>query len=193
MIMKKNENKFTTKMIAQTGLLLALCIASQFLKNLSPLITGPIVNCIIIIATVMVGLPAGIIISVIAPVTSFFIAPSPILAGIPLIVPAVMAGNCILSASVWFFTKKMTFRGSMYAGMAAGSALKALFMGALIVGILLPLFDANIAVPGDKLDGLISKARFMFGAMQLITSLVGSAVAAVILIPLKKAVRSEQQ
>lgn len=186
MIMKKTDKKLTTKMIAQTGVLLALCIASQFFKNLSPLITGPIVNCIIIIATVMIGLPAGIIISVIAPVTSFFIAPSPIISGIPLIIPAIMAGNCIMSFMVWLFTEKIRFRASLYAGMAAGSIIKALFMGIVIVGVLLPLFNANIMVPAQKLPVLMTKARFMFGVMQLITAAIGSAVAAVVLVPLKK-------
>ena len=43
--------KITTKQIAIGGVLLALMIASQFLKNISVFITGPIVNLILIIAT----------------------------------------------------------------------------------------------------------------------------------------------
>ena len=177
--------------IAQTGLLLALCIASQFLKNASPLITGPMVNCIIIIATVMTGLSSGIIISLIAPVTSFFIAPSPVLAGIPAIVPVIMAGNCILAVSVWFFSTKLHRRGSLYLGMGAGSVIKALFMGVVIAGALLPAFSGNIAVPSEKLAPLLTKAKFMFGLMQFITAVLGSLLASVILIPLKKAVKSD--
>ena len=41
-----------TRQITTTALLLALCIASQFLKNTSVYITGPIINCILIVAVV---------------------------------------------------------------------------------------------------------------------------------------------
>ena len=46
--------KLTTKRLVQTAFLLAICIASQYFKNLSVYITGPIVNTTIIIATLPV-------------------------------------------------------------------------------------------------------------------------------------------
>lgn len=52
--------KFTTRGLVQTGLLLAVCIASQFFKNLSVYLTGPIVNTTIILAVLAVGLWSGI-------------------------------------------------------------------------------------------------------------------------------------
>ena len=61
--------KFTTRGLVQTGLLLAVCIASQFFKNLSVYLTGPIVNTTIILAVLAVGLWSGILIGVIAPVS----------------------------------------------------------------------------------------------------------------------------
>ena len=66
--------KFTTRGLVQTGLLLAVCIASQFFKNLSVYLTGPIVNTTIILAVLAVGLWSGILIGVIAPVSAFFIS-----------------------------------------------------------------------------------------------------------------------
>ena len=53
--------KFTTRGLVQTGLLLAVCIASQFFKNLSVYLTGPIVNTTIILAVLAVGLWSGIL------------------------------------------------------------------------------------------------------------------------------------
>ena len=95
--------KITTKHLVQTALLLAICIASQYFKNLSVYITGPIVNATIIIAVLSVGLFSGLLLSIIAPITAFFFTGSPIMAAIPLMFPAVMAGNAILAVSIAAF------------------------------------------------------------------------------------------
>ena len=98
--------KITTKQLVQTALLLTICIASQYFKNLSVYITGPIVNLTIILAVLSVGLWSGLLLSIIAPVTAFFFTGSPIMAAIPLMFPAVMAGNAVLAITVWYFQEK---------------------------------------------------------------------------------------
>lgn len=70
--------KITTKHLVQTALLLAICIASQYFKNLSVYITGPIVNATIIIAVLSVGLFSGLLLSIIAPITAFFLPALPL-------------------------------------------------------------------------------------------------------------------
>ena len=190
--------KLSTRQLAQTALLLAICIASQFFKNLSVYITGPVVNTTIIIAVLAVGLWSGLFISVIAPVTAFFISGSPIMAAIPLVFPAVMGGNMILAVCTWYatryFQKKMKFIGSLPAGLIAGSVLKAAFMGIVIVLILLPAFGGNVAARLPKpeaLPGVLATAKVTFSVTQLITSLTGSLLAYVIWMPLKKYLRAE--
>ena len=42
--------KITTKQITTTAILLARCIASQFLRNVSVYMTGPIINACLILA-----------------------------------------------------------------------------------------------------------------------------------------------
>ena len=190
--------KLSTRQLAQTALLLAICIASQFFKNLSVYITGPVVNTTIIIAVLAVGLWSGLFISVIAPITAFFISGSPLRAAIPLMFPAVMGGNMILAVCTWYatryFQKKMKFIGSLPAGLIAGSVLKAAFMGIVIVLILLPAFGGNIAARLPKpeaLPGVLATAKVTFSVTQLITSLTGSLLAYVIWMPLKKYLRAE--
>lgn len=190
--------KLSTRQLAQTALLLAICIASQFFKNLSVYITGPVVNTTIIIAVLAVGLWSGLFISVIAPITAFFISGSPIMAAIPLMFPAVMGGNMILAVCTWYatryFQKKMKFIGSLPAGLIAGSVLKAAFMGIVIVLILLPAFGGNVAARLPKpeaLPGVLATAKVTFSVTQLITSLTGSLLAYVIWMPLKKYLRAE--
>ena len=163
--------KISTRQLAQTALLLAICIASQFLKNLSVYITGPVVNTTIIIAVLAVGLWSGIFISVIAPVTAF-----------------------LISGSTRYFQKKLKFKGSLPAGLIAGSVLKAAFMGIVIVLVLLPAFGGNIAARLPKpeaLPGVLATAKITFSVTQLITALTGSLLAYIIWMPLKKYLRAE--
>lgn len=116
--------KINVRLLCCTALLLALCIASQFLKNTSVYITGSVVNTILVIATLSCGFLSGAAISVIAPLTSWWITGSPIMGAYPAIVPCVMVGNLILVAFVWFFAKwigkrmpvaeKLTFSDSRF-------------------------------------------------------------------------------
>ena len=48
--------KITTKQITTTAVLLAICIVSQFFKNTSVYITGPIINACLIIAALGAGM-----------------------------------------------------------------------------------------------------------------------------------------
>lgn len=187
--------KLSTKQLVQTALLLAICIASQYFKNLSVYITGPIVNTTIIIAVLSAGLWSGILISVIAPVTAFFFTGSPIMAAIPLMFPVIMAGNIVLAVCVWLFERKFSFQGKLAAGMVTGSVLKAAFLGIVVVLIILPLFGSSIAARLPKpeaLPGVLAAAKITFSVTQLITSLSGSVLAYVIWMPLKKYLRAEE-
>ena len=57
--------KLTTKQIATTAIMLAICIASQFFKNTSVYITGPIINLCLLLTTLFVGMFSGILLSII--------------------------------------------------------------------------------------------------------------------------------
>lgn len=189
--------KITTKQLVQTALLLAICIASQYFKNLSVYITGPIVNLTIIIAVLAVGLWGGLLLSIVAPITAFFFTGSPIMAAIPLMFPAIMAGNAVLAITVWYFQNKthFNFKGNLPVGLIVGSILKAVFMGIVIVLIILPLFGSNIAtqLPNpDALPKVLATAKVTFSITQLTTALIGSALAYVIWLPLKKYLKTEQ-
>lgn len=187
--------KITTKQLVQTALLLAICIASQYFKNLSVYITGPIVNLTIIIAVLAVGLWGGLLLSIVAPITAFFFTGSPIMAAIPLMFPAIMAGNAVLAITVWYFQNKTHFKGNLPVGLIVGSILKAVFMGIVIVLIILPLFGSNIAtqLPNpDALPKVLATAKVTFSITQLTTALIGSALAYVIWLPLKKYLKTEQ-
>ena len=187
--------KPSIRQLAQSALLLAICIISQYFKNFSVYITGPVVNTVIIIAVLAVGLWSALIISIIAPVTAFFFTGSPIMAAIPLMFPAIMAGNTVLALTVWYFQNKLNFRGHLPAGLIAGSVLKAVFMGIVIVLIILPVFGNNVAskLPNpDALPMILATAKTTFSVTQLITALIGSILAYLIWLPLKKYLNSNE-
>ena len=79
--------KIKTKQITVTAIMLAICLVSQFFKNLSVYITGPIINAALILTVLYAGMACGIILSIITPVTSFFITGSPVMAAIPAMFP----------------------------------------------------------------------------------------------------------
>ena len=179
--------KITTRQLAQTGLLLALCIASPFFKNLSVYITGPIVNTIIIIAVLAVGLFSGLVISIIAPITAYLITASPIITAIPAVMPMIMIGNCILAIFVWLFNQKIKFKFSLPMGMLAGSLIKSAFMALSIINVLFAMFG------GVLNEKQLAMGRTTFSTVQLITALIGSALAYIIWIPLKKYLKNENK
>lgn len=164
--------KITTKQIAIGGVLLAIMIVSMFFKNLSVYITGPIVNATLIIATLTLGLVMGIILSIIAPIASFLITGSPIVAAAPfLMIPAIALGNIIMCVCVYVFYKniKNKLAIGLPVGLIAGSVLKALFMGAVISNFILVRF-VNLPKPE-----MIKVAQKTFSITQLFTALIASA------------------
>ncbi|MDU2936428.1 MAG: ECF transporter S component [Clostridiales bacterium] len=98
--------KSKTRQITVTAILLAICIGSQFFKNLSVYLTGPIINAALILAVIYAGPACGIILGIITPITSFFITGSPIMAAIPAMFPCIMIGNIILVGAVALLREK---------------------------------------------------------------------------------------
>lgn len=176
---------FNTKALAQAALLLAICIMSQFLKNLSVYITGPIINACLIICTLTAGLGWAVLLSVVTPITSFIITGSPIMSAIPLIIPCVMVGNAILVLSVAFLKNKPNNKLGLPLSMVIGSIIKAAFMGIVIAMIIIPTL-----LP-EKMAPMMKVFQATFSLTQLITSLTGSVLAYLILLPLKKAMKND--
>ena len=156
--------KLKTRQITVTAILLAICIVSQFFKNVSVYFTGPIINAALILTTVYAGLACGIILSVITPITSFFITGSPIMAAIPAMFPCIIIGNAILVLAV-----------------------KALFMGILISLIILP----NMLPV--KMQPMLHVLQLQFSVTQLITALIGGVYTIIILAILQNTTLGEQR
>jgi hypothetical protein len=174
---KVSTNKFGAKQIATVGILLAICIISQFFKNLSIFITGPIINTCIVLAVLMVNLPCAIILSVITPVTAYFITGGAgVMGAVPLIIPFIMLGNIVLAVAVHFLMKNdvteagktvITVKNIISAVICC--ALKGAFMGLTIALWLLPTF-----IPAESpLRNKMETFQLTFSLFQFITALIG--------------------
>lgn len=177
--------KLNTRALAQAAILLAICIISQFFKDLSVYITGPIINACLIICVLTAGLGWAIILSIVTPITSFIITGSPIMSAIPLIIPCIMIGNAILVMFIAFLKDKPNGKIGLPLSMIAGAVVKALFMGVVISLIIIP------AMLPEAMNKMMTVFQTTFSITQLITALIGSALAYVIMIPLKKSMRNE--
>ncbi|MCR5477799.1 MAG: ECF transporter S component [Lachnospiraceae bacterium] len=170
----KEQGKFGTRQITLTAALLAICIISQFFKNLSIFITGPIINTCIVLTVFLVNLPCAIILSIITPLTAFLITASPVMKAVPGIIPLIMCGNIVLAVTVHFLMKKEVLQGGRLAGgwkswvKAVVCALaKGAFMGLTISLWLLPTF-----LP-EKMRPKLSVFQTTFSLHQFLTALIG--------------------
>ena len=109
----------TTKKLVQTGILLALCLVFQLLKGISVYITGPMVNAILILASLSCGWYSGVLIAVVAPLTAMLIGATPIVNAVPAMLPVIMIGNALIAVFAWLFRNRMR-----PLGLAIGSCLK---------------------------------------------------------------------
>ena len=120
--------KVTTKKVAEAGLLLAIILLMQTIKNISAFISGPVINAVLVIAALELGIWWGVAFSVITPLTSILIAPmSPMTmitqATYGVNLPVIMIGNIIL---VLFHTFYNIFRTVVLVGIG-------LFWGNVII------------------------------------------------------------
>lgn len=165
-----------TKKIAVLGVLLAVMLVFQTMKGISPYITGPVVNLVLIVVTYYFSLPSGILFSIIAPITSFFITPSPILKAMPIIVVFIALGNIVLCFFVNLLKNK-----NLALDLFIASTVKAIFMGVSISLITIPIFSKGTNLP----EVALATAKFTFSITQLITAYIGSVVSFVVFKTLK--------
>ena len=177
--------KLKTKQITVTAIMLAICIISQFFKNLSVYITGPVINAALILTAIYAGLACGIILSIITPITSFFITGMPVMAAVPALFPCIIIGNVIL-VMVALLRNKFGKTAGLPVSIGIGAILKALFMGFLISLLILP----NMLPV--KMQPLLHALQLQFSVTQLITALIGGVYAVIIYAILQKTSLKDQ-
>jgi hypothetical protein len=172
--------------ITRTAVFIALLIASQAatapLGN--TLITGSIVNLLLIVSGMTGGLASGLSVACVSAVIAKLLGVGPLLWGI---VPFQIAGNATL-VLLWHFIGNRSIGGKRYvayiAALVAAAVAKFLVLYIGVVHIAIPVF---LGLPAPQ-AAVISH---MFSIPQLITASIGGAVAAIILPRLTQAIASK--
>ena len=153
-----------TRTAALTALLVVLQASTAALG--STLVTGTVVNLLLIISVMTCGAASGLSVAVLSPVLAKFIA----------------AGNLALAA-VWLAVGSRRW-GPRYApqitALALAAAAKSLVLYLGVVKLALPLFSGLTAAQAAAI-------AHMFSAPQLVTAVLGGLLALPLLAPLKKA------
>ena len=166
--MKNNKIKWLCK----TSLMIALLIVLQTVtKAFGQIVTGSCVNTVLAVSVLIVGLSCGITVALLSPFFAFLLGIGPQLFPI---IPAIAAGNCVFVFALYLICKKDFYIIRSAAACAVSSFAKFLTLNLLIVQLLCPLLE----LPEKQVNMLST----MFSWPQLITALIGSAIA-LILVP----------
>jgi len=161
--MSNNSGKI--RFMTRTALLLALVVTVQLAGRLIPnnnFIVGPLVNACLLVSTALAGIWSGIIISAAAPFTSLINNHAPVAAALLPFAPFVAAGNAIYVLSYYLLRKK-----SAVIGIGIGAALKFAFLYSAI----------NIFLQIFSFPKFAKVLTVLFGWPQLVTALLGGAIA----------------
>lgn len=168
-----------TKWITQTSVLTALLLVLQFgTKAFGQIVTGSCVNAVLAVAALISGLSSGLTVAILSPIFAFILGIGPQL--FPL-TPAIAAGNCALVIVIFTICKADLSPSRRIFACVSASAAKFLVLNLLIVQILCRVLEL-----ADKQVAMFST---MFSWPQLITALIGSGIALIIIPRLKSIVK----
>lgn len=176
------NNKDKILWITRTAILIALLIVLQAATATlgNSLITGSIVNMLLVISVMTCGLGTGLSVAIVSPVLAKFFGIGPLWA----LIPFISIGNIVLIL-VWHFIGNGNIKNQYVTyiiALVTASISKFLI---LYIGIVLIAIPLLLNLP-DKQAMIISN---MFSIPQLFTALIGGAIATVMLPTLKKAVK----
>ena len=161
--------------LTKTAVFIALLIALQAVTTPlgNPLITGSIVNMLLITSVMVCGLSSGVCVAILSPVAAKFFGIGPLIS----LIPFIIMGNLTL-VLIWYFL-----------GNQKKHYIFALFGGAFAKYLVLYIGIVKFAIPvllnlPEKQASIISN---MFSISQLMTALLGGILALLIYPRLKKA------
>ncbi len=172
--------------ITQTAVFIALVVVLQALTSAlgNTIVTGSIVNLMLITSVMTIGLPAGLTVAVFSPVLAKFIGIGPLWS----LIPFIILGN-ITIVLIWHFAGNYK-KGHKYLvyiiTLITAALAKFLVLYTGIVLIAIPLL-LNLPAPQAK---VISG---MFSVSQLFTALIGGSLAVILFPRLKRAIRQDRE
>ncbi len=170
--------------ITHTALMLALLIALQAAtKPLGQLVTGSCVNAILALSVLLVGMGSGITVALLSPVFAYLLGIAPQI----LTVPAIMAGNAAFVAVLRLIAGEANVWWRSAAAWISAAAVKFLVLYGLVAGVICGIASDALLRAGVLKAPMLKALPATFSWPQLVTALIGGAVALLAVPLLKKA------
>ena len=172
--------------ITETAIMLALLVSLQALtKGFGQLVTGSCVNAILAISVLVGGFSSGLTVALISPVLAFLLGIAPQI----LTVPAIMVGNCVYIILLSVIAgKSNSIVRKVIAWLVAAVAKFAALYG-IVVGLICGVLAEGLMAAGTLKEPMLKALPATFSWPQLITALIGGAVALLIVPVLRKALK----
>lgn len=173
--------------ITETAVMLALLVTLQALtKPMGQLVTGSFVNAVLAVTVLFAGLYSGITVAIISPVLAYLLGIAPQI----LTVPAIMVGNTVFVLILHFVSSKdyKNIVRQIIAWLLAAAA-KFASLYAIVVWLICGVFSEGLLASGVMKAPMLTALPATFSWPQLITALIGGAVALLIAPVLRKALR----
>lgn len=171
--------------ITETAVLLALLVVLQAVtKSLGQFVTGSFVNAVLAVAVLLAGMGSGVTIALISPVLAYLLGIAPIL----VTVPAIMVGNTVFVILLRLITGGQSKPlGRQVAAWLVAAIAKFAVLYILVVKIICGIASVPLLASGTLKEPMLKMLPTMFAWPQLVTALIGGAVALAIVPVLKKA------
>ncbi len=173
------------RFITETAILLALLVSLQALtKGFGQLVTGTCVNAILAVSVLVGGLGSGLTVALVSPVLAFLLGIAPQI----LTVPAIMAGNSVYVVLLHLLAdregKDLPRQAAAWL-LAAGGKFAALYL--IVVKVICGVMAPALLEAGTLKAPMLKALPATFSWPQLVTALLGGAVALVIVPVVRKA------
>ena len=179
--------KNKTRWVTETAIMLALLVILQAVtKSAGQLVTGSCVNAVLAISALVGGLASGITVALISPVLAFLLGIAPQI----LTVPAIMVGNTVYVVLLSLLADKdgKNIVKQIIAWIVAAAAkFAALYI--IVVKIICGVMAPSLLAAGTMKEPMLKVLPATFSWPQLITALIGGAVALLIVPVLRKALK----
>ena len=170
--------------ITETAIMLALLVTLQALtKGFGQLVTGSCVNAVLAVSVLLGGLGCGVTVAVISPVLAYLLGIAPML----VTVPVIMAGNTVFVVLLHVIAGKRTGIVPRVIAWVVAAAAKFAALYGIVVGLICGVLSENLLAAGILKAPMLKALPVTFSWPQLITALIGGAVALLMVPVLRKA------
>lgn len=182
--MENNRSKILW--ITETAAMLALLIALQAVtKPLGQFVTGSCVNAVLAITVLLAGIASGTTVALLSPVFAFLFGIAPQI----VTVPAIMAGNLVYVVVLHLLAGGNKPVWQRVAAWLAAAVAKFATLYALVVWVICGVLSGGLLEQGVLKQPMLTALPATFSWSQLVTALIGGAVAMLIVPVLKKALK----